>query len=145
MAIVERWKSVEVRLFEFFWQFLSLFCKIHWLFPGLEHVSIFSWPGDSVFVSFTPVKATLQLPWTWNAVKRIAYLGGCVFAVFMKLVHLMIHLFQLQLNILTLLLQISLLCHLLADRLFIQYKTTVIDVFEGRLGEFSLIDNELIA
>ena len=49
--------------------------------------------GDSVFVSFTPVKATLQSPWTWNAVKRIAYLGGCVFAVFMKLVHLMIHLF----------------------------------------------------
>ena len=107
----------------------------------LQHALTFSWysntfqffpdHGDSVFVSFTPVKATLQSPWTWIAVKRIAYLGGCVFAVFMKLVHLMIHLFQLQLNILTLFLQISLLCHLLADRLFIQYKTTVIGGFWG--------------
>ena len=33
-AVVERWTLVEVRLFEFFWQFLSLFCNMHWLFPG---------------------------------------------------------------------------------------------------------------
>ena len=66
VAVAERWPAVVERFKQesmhgemdvsggstvlvFSWQFLDLFGNMHWPFPGLEHVSIFSWPWRLCF------------------------------------------------------------------------------------------------
>ena len=54
VPIMEMWTLVEVRLFEFFWQFLSLFCNIHWLSPGTRTRFNFFLTMATLFLCHSP-------------------------------------------------------------------------------------------